>query len=149
MWAVEGFRKEGVDTALEDGIRDAGFRFLDASGGALDGITAHCSLGGPDRSRIFAFDGLHAAILVIEDRKFTFCQQVSSGTYDLGYMLYLASLSSDLHGRFYSPGVLQPFLLFFAGSHTLAISSTFFYKMHISPRYPGFSPNQDLHGETL
>lgn len=90
MWAVEGFSKDGIDTALEDHIRNAGLRFLDTECGALDGISAYCSLGGVDRSRVFAFDGHRAAMLVTEDRKCTFCQQVSSGTYDLGYLFYPA-----------------------------------------------------------
>lgn len=93
MWAVEGFSKDGIDTALEDNIRNAGLHFLDTECGALDGITPYCSLGGVDRSRMIAFDGHSAAMLVTEDRTCTFCQQVSSGTYDLGYLFYLPIFS--------------------------------------------------------
>lgn len=90
MWAVECFSKDGIDTDLEDSVHSAGLRFLDAECGALDGITPYCSLGGIDRCRMFAFDGRRTGMLVTEDRTCMFCEEVSSGTYDLGYLFYPA-----------------------------------------------------------
>lgn len=82
---MEGsFRDDGPPVDLFDGVRNAGLLFLDLGCEALASLSAANDLHGIDRSRIFAYDGVHAAILVTEGRRRIFCQQVSCGLYDLG-----------------------------------------------------------------
>ena len=69
---------------LFDSMRNAGLLFLDLGCEALASLSAANDFDGIYSSRIFAYDGVHAAILVIEGRTRIFCQQVSSGLYHLG-----------------------------------------------------------------
>lgn len=82
---MEGSFKHDVPPVdLFDSVRNAGLLFLDSGCKALASLSAVNDFDGSDRSRVFAYDGVHAAILVTEGRTRIFCQQVSSGLYDLG-----------------------------------------------------------------
>lgn len=82
---MQGSKKNGaLPIGIADSIRKAGCLFLDSTRGAVQGLSEMKDLAGIDTSRIFAFDGRHAAILVTEDDTRVFCQQISAGLYDLG-----------------------------------------------------------------
>eukprot|EP00904_Undaria_pinnatifida_P011896 jgi/Undpi1/7837/HiC_scaffold_23.g10310.m2 len=84
-WAMEGsFENDVPSVDLVDGVRNAGLLFLDLDCEAIASLSAADDFDGIDRSRVFAYDGVHAAIMVTEGRTRVFCQQVSSGLYDLG-----------------------------------------------------------------
>ncbi|CAN0002101.1 unnamed protein product [Ectocarpus fasciculatus] len=110
-WGMQGSTTNGVlPIGIADSIRKAGCLFLDSTRGAVEGLSEMKDLAGIDTSRIFAFDGRHAAILVTEDRTRVFCQQISAGLYDLGVSteprpdwqdildVAASSLSTDGHG---------------------------------------------------
>jgi len=84
-----GANKDGfVEAGANERIRDIGCSFLASTSGALDGLreslSAMPAIGGMDESRVFAFDGLHVAVSVTEDREKTFLGEVSEGLYFLG-----------------------------------------------------------------
>lgn len=82
---MEGsFENDVPSVDLVDGVRNAGLLFLDLDCEAIASLSAADDFDGIDRSRVFAYDGVHAAIMVTEGRTRVFCQQVSSGLYDLG-----------------------------------------------------------------
>lgn len=67
-----------------ENIREAGRSFLDLTCGALEGLSAMEQFDDIEQSRIFAYDGRHAAILVTENHTRICCQHISDGLYDLG-----------------------------------------------------------------
>lgn len=69
---------------VAENIPEAGRSFLDSKCGALEGLFAIEEFKNIDKSRIFAYDGRHAAIMVTENHTRIFCQHVSTGLYDLG-----------------------------------------------------------------
>lgn len=82
---------DGPDAAVAEIIRNAGRSFLASTGGVLESLSAlsamqdFCRI---NKGRAFAYDGLHAAILVTEgkDRTKIFCDKVSDGLYNLRYV---------------------------------------------------------------
>lgn len=77
--SMNGVLKVGV----AESIRDAGRSFLDSTCGALESLAAVEDFDSINNSRIFAYDGRHAAILVTENHTRVFRQYVSAGLYDL------------------------------------------------------------------
>lgn len=77
-------KNDVLKVGVAEKIRNAGRAFLDLTCGALEGLSAMEGFDGIDKSRIFAYDGRHAAILVTENHTRIFCQHVSDGLYDLG-----------------------------------------------------------------
>lgn len=70
----------------EKTIKYAGRSFLASARGALESLSelsAMQGFRGIHRSRVFAYDGQQAAILVIEGQTTTFCNEISEGLYDL------------------------------------------------------------------
>ncbi|CAM9287343.1 unnamed protein product [Ascophyllum nodosum] len=88
-WVTESFSREGADPGA---LMDAGLHFLDETCGALDGLsTAECCKRA-EMSRVLAFDGVNAAVAVIEEGIRTFTQEIPSGLFNLG--LFRKSRSS-------------------------------------------------------
>ena len=80
---------------------DAGLHFLDETCGALDGLsTAECCKRA-EMSRVLAFDGVNAAVAVIEEGIRTFTQEIPSGLFNLGCVKVTSFFCSDstIHER--------------------------------------------------
>lgn len=82
---MQGSNKNGVlHGRVAETVRKAGSSFLDSTCGALESLLSMDEFGGVDESRVFAYDGLDAAVLVVEDQTRIFCAKVATGLYDLG-----------------------------------------------------------------
>lgn len=85
---MHGFTKDDVpDVEVTEIIRNAGRSFLASTSGALESLSALSAMQGfcgIDRSRVFAYDGWQAAMLVTEDHTKIFCGEISEGLYNLG-----------------------------------------------------------------